>query len=510
MISFSKYVDIQSGVAGATQVPNRLFGGRVFTTNPLFPSGGITSFTDDEDVGTYAGEASVEFARAQKYFAYKSPSNRSPQVLQFAKWNETAMSAQIYGGTPENLAFLKTIIAGTLTLLLGGTPVTINAVNLSAVNALADVAAAVQAALVAEGNVNLETCTVVYDPIAARFVFTASPSQTTTLAIGTQQAGAGVTDLGAALGWYASSTPAAIFAPAGPAQTMLQAVIASIAGNGNFGSFLFDSPADSLADVVSVALQNKTYNVQFQYHIQVTPENYQAYQAALAGIGSCSLTYELDSLNEFPEQIPMQILGATDFTAVNGVDGYMYRQDGTTTASVTDDPTSDTLDALAVNYYGETEVNGQPLSFYQTGVLMGLATDPLDMNVHANEQWLKSNAGASIMNLQLAVSGIGSGTSGKALLTGLFLNDNTGVIPQALNNGTIEVGKELDIDQQQFITEATNDPLAWQQVQNIGYWFNLVINQVNVNGRNQAQAQYLLIYSKDDLVRSVQGVHSLI
>ncbi len=68
------------------------------------------------------------------------------------------------------------------------------------------------------------------------------------------------------------------------------------------------------------------------------------------------------------------------------------------------------------------------------------------------------------------------------------------------------MGKTLTTLQQAFITQETNDPLAWYQVQNNGYWLDVVIVLVG----NEYQATYTLIYSKDDVIRKVNGIHTLI
>jgi len=80
------------------------------------------------------------------------------------------------------------------------------------------------------------------------------------------------------------------------------------------------------------------------------------------------------------------------------------------------------------------------------------------------------------------------------------------VINQALNNGTISVNKTLTTSQQMYVTSVTNDPDAWHQVQDIGYWVNCVIVVVG----NEYQAKYTLVYSKDDVINFVSGTHVLI
>ena len=81
-----------------------------------------------------------------------------------------------------------------------------------------------------------------------------------------------------------------------------------------------------------------------------------------------------------------------------------------------------------------------------------------------------------------------------------------GVINQALANGTISVGKTLSQTQKVYIGAATGDQDAWYQVQNSGYWANIVIVLIDTD----YVAEYTLIYSKDDVIRLVNGVQTLI
>ncbi len=85
------------------------------------------------------------------------------------------------------------------------------------------------------------------------------------------------------------------------------------------------------------------------------------------------------------------------------------------------------------------------------------------------------------------------------------------VIDQALFNGTISVGKPLDVDQILFINTITGNNRAWRQVQNIGYWINAsIISETTQDGRKEYFLVYTLIYSKDDAIRKVNGRHILI
>jgi hypothetical protein len=238
-----------------------------------------------------------------------------------------------------------------------------------------------------------------------------------------------------------------------------------------------------------------------------TAANASTWSGDLASTGGCCLNLQSPQTGAYPEMEPMMILAATNYSARNGVQNYMFQQFNDT-PSVTTGANQVTYDALKVNYYGNTQQAGQLINFYQRGVMMGflVSTNPTDINVYANEIWLKDAIGAQIMTLLLALPQVPANITGQAMLTAVILS----AVGQALINGTISVGKPLSINQQLEITNATGSNTAWQQVQNTGYWLNVVIEPVVSGGVTTYIATYTLIYSKDDVIRFVEGTDILI
>lgn len=212
------------------------------------------------------------------------------------------------------------------------------------------------------------------------------------------------------------------------------------------------------------------------------------------------------TFNQFPEQIPMMVLAATDYSLVNSAQNYMFQGPfAGLFPLVTTDNDADFYDALSVNYYGSTQQSGQIINFYQRGVLLGTATSPLDMTTYTNEMWLKDAITVEILNLFVGVSQVPANEQGRSLL----LTSIQDPINDALANGTISVNKTLTTIQKQFISSVTNDPEAWYQVQNIGYWVDCQI--VPSSGSPVIYtAAFTLVYSKDDVIRFVSGRDILI
>lgn len=503
-IAFSKYVRIISGVGGGAGVRQRDLIGRIISSNPLVPPDSVLEFSGATDVGLFFGTATEEYRRAASYFGYVSPSIASARRLSFSRWAEAGTSASVTGNNDaKTLGQIQAATAGGFSAQLGTTtPVVVSGLNLSAAASLAAAAASIQTALRAAGGAPFAAATVTYGVAGANRFAVAVPGTLGTLVIASTLTGAN--DLATTLGLNAASAALNITGVA--PQTALDAVIKSQDITDNFGSFLFIDDLDQ-AEIVSIAAYNKTQNIKYIFCARTTAANASALSAALIGYGGTALTLFSATAGQFPDQVPMTILAATDYTKRNSVQNYMFRQFADLTALVSDTGTSDAYDALRVNYYGQTQTAGQKIAFYQRGKLMGVATDPSDMNVYANEAWLKDYAGAQIMSLQLSISRIPANDTGR----GLILNILQPVVNAALFNGCISVGKTLTPVQKVFISQQTGNDLAWRTVEGVGYILSVSIESyVTTDGSTEYKAVYALIYAKDDAIRLVEGTHSLI
>ena len=288
-------------------------------------------------------------------------------------------------------------------------------------------------------------------------------------------------------------------------ETITEVLDASTEANNNFGSFCF-IPDLSVDKVEEAATWANAQNVRYMFSSKVAAADAATWSAALIGLAGTAVTLEADEADEFHELVPMTILAATDYSKRNSVQNYMFQQ-FPLTPTVTTTTLSTTYDNLRVNYYGRTQTAGQNIDFYQRGVLMGGATAPVDMNTFANEMWLKDAAGAALMSLLLSMPQVSANDGGRAQLL-VVLQD---VIDRALFNGVISIGKPLNTTQKLYIGNMTGDELAWHQVQSIGYWVDAVLESyVTTDGRTEWKCSYTLIYSKNDAIRSVDGVHVLI
>ena len=497
-ISFDRYVRITSGVGAGAAVRRRELIARFFTTAAIAPTSTVLEFTSVNDVGEYFGTTSPEFLRAQFYFGFVSKNITRPRRISFARWAMAATAPQVFGTTHQTLTQLQAITAGTFMLTLGAATQEITALDFSSDSSLADVASAVQVAIRTETGTQFTNATVSYNAINQRFEITGGETGAAVVRVG-----AGTTnDAAAALGLLTG----AVLSNGVTVQTIADTLANSAEMSNNFGSFAF-IPTLTTEQITQAATWNSTQNVLFQYHVAVSPSNAQAVSTALRPLAGAGMTLNLDTLaNEYPEVLPMAVLAATDYSRRAAVQNYMF-QTASLTATVSTNADANLYDGQRINYYGVTQTAGQLRRFYQRGVLGGGATAPVDMNTYANEQWLKDDAGSRIMSLLLALPRVPANQRGR----GQLLSVIQGTINQALLNGSISVGRTLTDIQRIFITEQSGDERAFQQVQTSGYWVNATIESFQTtDNRTEFRANYTLIYAKDDVIRMVDGTHTLI
>lgn len=499
-ISFRKYVDIISGVGAGVVVNLRELMTRLFTTNPLLPTGGVREFTSATDVGNYFGTTSPEYLRALFYFGWISKNITKPSKISFARWADVAVAPRIYGAkAPHLLSTWQGVTDGAFVMTIGGTTNTMSGLNFSAAANLTNVATIITAAINAKTGAMWTAAAVTYNATRGSFDFVGGLTGDAEISVAANGTGTNILTNNF-LGWTADG----IFSNGSAAESPVDTVTGSTEASNNFGSFTF-IPDLTDAEHKEVADWNATFNNTFMYLVPLVDiGDRSTLYAQLQGIPGVAVTYSPRPA-EYPELVPGMIFAATDYDRPNAVQNYMFQQFNLT-AAVTNDIDSDNLDVLRFNYYGATQTAGQSVEFYQRGLLQGGANDPSDMNVYANEIWLKDFIGSEIMTALLTQGRIPANVEGKGIIQACI---QTGV-DAAVTNGTVSPGKTLTNVQKLYVTQVTDDPDAWRQIENVGYVVSVRIEQEAIGDRIEYKAVYILVYSKDDAIRKVEGTHTLI
>ncbi|SUW63478.1 Protein of uncharacterised function (DUF3383) [Buttiauxella agrestis] len=506
-ISIKKYVDITSGVGGSAAVKERELILRLFTKDTKVPAGVVMEFTDLNDVATTFGTTSEEYKRAALYFGFVSKMITKAKKLSFAHYNDASAPASpaIVGGTAlTTIATWKAITDGSVRIEVGPSDYLLDDLDFSSAAALADVAGTIQTKL----QTILIGATVTYDGTGqkfnASFVGHDAPAAVSVIASGS---GADIADN---LGW--TTAKGMVTSPGSNAMTALDYIIEADEISDNYGSFACCGAALDHDVVQSIAAWNNAQNVKYQYLVPVTKANYVAWYGTLMSYSGCALTIVNDGNTEFDEMIPGIILGSTDYNQRNASQNFMFQQVAGFTPKVDSNTEANDIDTnTRVNYYGRTKNAGQPIDLYQNGYLCGTSTSPLQMNVYANEQWFKSAAVAVLMTGLLSLPIIPATEEGRAIVISLLNGGDDAPIPRALFNGTIKAEKDLTVTQKAYVTQVTGDPLAWHQVQSIGWWLDAqVLQEAQTNGTIKYVIDYTLVYSKADAVNKITGRDILI
>lgn len=493
-IKQTRYVDIASAVIGASAVPMRKLTARLFSTNPKIPAGHVLEFASGQ-VDELLGADSPEAQFARQYFSYVSPAPVSkPKELQIASYEPVGRAPTLFGAKAGALADLKMIADGTLSVTFGKVTKSYKDIDLSEAKSYADIASLIQAKLNAESEPQFSGAYLTFNALDSAFELSGGVQERASVSVG-------YSVLADAMGLSAGRA-----SEGNPAQTPLEAFKVAEQVSDSFGSATFLSEL-SLDQAVTLAQYVAGENVKYQLHLGVTKDNAEDFSAALIGTASTGLNLKTES-GYFIQALPMAVMAATDYDRTNATTNYMFRQLGVTfPAQVTTDQDADRFDKLRVNYYGETAVAGSQLRFYQRGFLCGGSSNPLDMSVHANEQWLKAYIAQQWFSLLLATRGIPANKDGEARALMVI----AGAVTKAVDNGTILAGKTLTEVQKIAVTDASGDDLAWHDVQDKGYWYNAqIVESTGESGLPEYVMKYVLIYGKGDWVRKVEGSHNLV
>lgn len=522
MISQKRYVNITSGVGGGAGVRTRQLVLRIVTTNNKLLPNELKEFTNADDVMAFFGDGSEEYKRAVRYFGFISKSITAPQMISFVRWAKTATPPSVKANTvPVALATIKGFKAAKLQFNNGTKTFTSSAMDLSGagITDYAAVAAAMTASTSSITDATISSGVFSFDPATGLFSWTGAPG-TSSVAVKFDVV-AGNEDIGAATGLSASD---ALVAAGYSAETAVECISRTTEQDNNFGSFLFtyesnvdSKPGGKNGEVTTeIAQWNKSQNNMYMYLVGV--EQQHLTESALVspdsvvsgykGIAGLAVTAVKDGApSTYDEQIPGEILAATDYTQPNCTQNYMFYQFADRVPTVETNADADRYDLQRVNYIGRTQTAGQKLEFYQRGILGGGAQDALDMNVYANEMWLKDYLSAQFMSAFLSLPTVPANEIGEAMLISML----QAAVDLAKYNGVISVGKTLNVTQQLYISQITGDKMAWHQVATLGYWFRIqFLSRVTKDGRTEWYAKYILVYGKDDAIRAVEGQDVLI
>ena len=484
-ISQTKYIDITSGVGGEATASRRELIGRVVSSNALIPVDKVLEFNSNQ-AASYFG-SSAEGQIAAKYFAFISKSAQQANKISFVRYVTTDVAPYIKSTKGLSVFNFTSIEDGAFVVTIDGTATTVSGLDFTTATTLADIATIINSTL------SNEVASMAFSNGA--FTLTGATAGNHTMSVSSPASG---TDMLPLLGFDSANNP--IVSKGGVSETPAECMTRTTGMSDNFGSFMF---VNSLTDAQkkAVAEWNAGKNFMFLYSVGAG-SSYADTQDALNGQEGTGITY--DAFSAYAEYMPMSLLATTAYNSGRmATKNYMYQQFPADKPSVDNDTLSQALDAKRINYLGSTSQAGSNIAFYQDGVLQGATSD---MAVYCNEIWLKDAIKTEFMNLLVGLEQLPANDQGRGYARGCL----QGVIDEALVNGVIMAGKTLSNVQKAYITSLTSDNEAWRDVENLGYWLDVQINQYVENEVVKYKINYLLIYSKGDSIRKVEGSDILI
>lgn len=499
-ISQNKYIDVTTYAVTDNNLNRKSLVTRIFTANELLPNNTVAVFYSVEAVKSYFGANSDEYKFAKKYFDYIKDSSSASKEISFARYTTAAVAAQLIATKQSaTLAQFKEVTAGSIHISINGVGTDLTSIDLSECADLAAVASALQTAIRAytAGESAFTAATVAYD--STKGIFKLTGGIVGACAIEVASAAASGTDLSALLKWNDDSKP--VVSDGLAARTLTQFLENDSQLSNNFGSFAFFG-ITSQADIVEIAQWNHNKNVQYIYSLSVNASNYESIQAAVKDFDGVALTYDIH--NDMAYYMPMVLMAITNYDETDGVINYMFKKFPNDIPSVIDDATSDTLDNLRINYLGSTSHNNNALAFYQPGYLQGSIDD---MGVYANEIWLKDYVVTSGLQLLVNKKRVPANNNGKNMFIAVLQD----AANKAINNGTIDMGKNLTASEVAYVTSiAEGNVTAYKGVEQNGYWYNVDIIKESVGTTYKNVLKYILVYTKGESIRKIEGSHILV
>lgn len=498
-ISMKKYVDIKSAINNIKTATEKDLIARIFTTSESLTAD-VVECENIAEVGTIFGASSDEYKIAEKYFSFINKYARSPRKISFAKnfvGGEYAEVKGIVELTMDNdYENFQTIMSSskTLTIDINGTSTDLSIIISTEVYTDIDtVCNAVKTAI----NTELSTATIAVtcNYASGKFSFKANSKANQTISLSG--------DVADIIKISSSFNPIVITGRA--VSTYSQVFETIYQTSNNFATFVFLGLTDSteLATLANYVALN--YPSEFMTVIPVSSSNYSTIQSAVATIDGVSLELcgATEDTGKYNFVLPMSITATTDYNKENGTVNYMYTQDSNSKVVVDNDTEAEQYDDVKVNYYGRTQQAGQKLAFYQNGVLQGKYQD---QNIFVNEIWLKDALTTKYINYMMLTSNWYANKAGQAIGQGLAMD----VIDRAKLNGTITTEKEISEADKVYIYNVTSDENAWRQIYQEGYYLTTSIVKKTINNQETYVFNYVLLYSKGDSIKKVEGIDILI
>ena len=428
--------------------------GLVLSTSDRIPAGNpALEFTSARAVADFFGPESPEYDFAAQYFAGVQNQQKGVRVLWIGRRIASAAPAELVGAKLSvELADLKAITAGTLTMTIGGTQKNVSSLDLSAATSFSDAASKI-------GTAIGDNVSVAYDSVRQNFVIrtTATGANATiTVATGTSADTLGLSEASGAAAYGGSDAMGAA--------ANMDAVCEVTRNWVGFSTLNEASEEDALAFAAWADLDDDY--VYFDWSLDanmlsaMTNANTKA--AKLQNYNCAAALY-----GDAQDVAFMLAIGASiDWNREQGVKTWFAKTTSGINARVLDDQTAETLDDLRCNYLGKFAARNSDFRMMNRGVLTGSLYGFID--VLYGMIWLKSKIQTSVMNGMAAVNRAPYNERGYGLIEAWLVDP----ITAARKNGVIDTGMLLSESQKAQIANEVGQDISLD-LYGKGYWYTI-------------------------------------
>lgn len=428
-IPISQIVQVNPGVLSAGGAAVDL-NGVILTQNTYAPYGQALQFASAADVASYFGPNSYDAELAAIYFKGFTNCTKTPGILYFARYPETAISGFLIGGSLATMTLTQLqALSGTLILTVGGVVETSSSINLASATSFSNAATLITAGF------TTPPFTVTFDSTKSAFIFTTTVTgvaATITYASGTL-----------ANGILLEQTNGAILSQGAATTNPTTFMNSFVALTQNWACFMTVWEA-VLNEKEEFAAWSNANEPRYQYVCQdsdvdaLTPgstETFGYYLQNTQSIGSQPIFGDRTH-----SAFKLGFAASLDFTRTNGRATSAFKSQSGLLASVSNASNASALITNGYNFYGQYANATTTWDFFYPGSVSG---DWLWDDSYLNQIWLNANLQLAVVNLLLAIPSVPYNAQGNALIYAACLDP----INAALNFGAIRKGTTLSAAQ---------------------------------------------------------------
>lgn len=464
------------GTGGSALSLNGVF----LTTNESLPAKSVTPFATRDDVKTYFGVESDEYAAAAIYFKGFDGSNVKPGKIYFATYLATDVEAWTRGNSLNlNLAQLKAL-SGSLSIDIDGTTKTAANINLSAATSFANAATIIGTAISA--NVS-------YDEFYKAFVIRSNSevvsASTIDFATGTL-----------AESLLLTKAKGAILSQGAAADTPASAMDNVTQKTQNWGTFTTVFEPDSEG---KVAYAKWTNDQDQRYAYVMWDTDIQATQVDGESVGAYLTTMEFDGTIPVYGDLDKGAFvcgtaASIDFTEFNGRITFAFKGQAGIVPNVTDATMAQNLISNGYNFYGAYATATEQFNLFQNGQITGVWRWA---DAYINQIYLNAQLQQAILGMLKNIKSLPYNSDGYGLIRAACLDP----IKAGLNFGSIRTGIPLSEEQKSEINSAAGMRID-DILTNVGWYLQILPAAAQVRG-NRTSPPMKLWYTDGGSIQKI-------